>query len=163
MNKRKNIILVICISVSILIIMAVTVFAATGNIIEEHLAEKKESMSTEGLKNKSDVSSDSVMISTDRGYDNNAEQYNSELIGKYNKAVADGFVFQYEMFLNEDYLHSYKFVKAFSQDELQTAVFEDDYSVININGTRYYVKWGYPGDFKEADVLLLCCRSRQKL
>ena len=55
------------------------------------------------------------------------------------------------MYLNEENLHEYRFVRVFDSDELEKAFFKDDYSKLQIGNNDYYIKWGFPGQFKEAD------------
>lgn len=72
------------------------------------------------------------------------------------EALNAGYVYQFEKIeeYNEEWgvpLHGYRFVKAFSSEELDGAQFNDDYTWINIQGEDYFIMRNYIGDFRELD------------
>ena len=149
MNKQKKAIITICITIGAILVMVITVMAATSNPIVEKLAEKKRMQSGDVRK----IESGSSDNSNSEEYDlqEMKTQFNNELIKQYELAVDKGYVYQYEIYLDENNAHNYRFLHAFSSDELASAIFEDSYSILRINESRYYVKWGYLGDYGEAD------------
>lgn len=154
MKKHKKTILVICTVIAALIIISGAAMAMSDSIVVQ-LTQKNASVLNDGIRL---VTSDSLTDGTDLIKDSSAKerisQYDLALIERYEEALKAGYVYQYEMYLDDNYMHRYRYIGEFSDSELEEALFEDEYSVLNIRGNRFYIQWGYPGQFKEADSYL---------
>lgn len=154
--KKRVVVMVVITTIAMLLMVAV-VMASTGNIVTTQLTEKNEAIRNEGIQilaDRNDSLYDQDKSSLQVNENDYIDQFNKMLIEKFNNALDQGFVYQYEMYLNEDNLHEYRFVHSFTKEELKGAKFEDNYSKINISGSSYYIKWGFPGQFKEEDAEL---------
>ena len=147
--KKKKIIITTAVLLVAIFLITVVVIAGTRNSAADYLNDKIVSQREDGM----------ALIpegtKQEEKEDDLAAQFNRELIYKYDTALSCGYVFQYEMFMNENMVKDYRFIRAFSDEELAGASFTDDYSHIIIGGESYVIKWGYPGQFRQADDNLL--------
>ena len=109
------------------------------NIVAKHLNEEIVTRNEDGIP---------LVHDEEEEHDDLEQQFDRSMIRNYNLALEKGYIFQYEEFLNEEMVHDYRFIKAFTADELENAEFSNDYSRIYINGEPYVIKWGYTGEHR---------------
>lgn len=150
--KAKKILITAVIATVAVIVLAGIAAASAGNVVSDWLTGEIVSLNEGGLK-LADSENQEVYFekSQEQNFDNPEAQFNKGLPYKFKTALAEGHVYQYEMFMNEDRLHDYRFLHAFSKTELEDAEFTEDYSRIVIQGNTYVIKWGYPGELNEID------------
>ncbi|MBQ9814333.1 MAG: hypothetical protein IJM53_01435 [Lachnospiraceae bacterium] len=110
-------------------LIAGVVAASTRNKAEDAINDTIVSRSEDGVK----------LIDEEQNgeKDELEEQFNKELISKYKNALSEGNIFLYEMVLNSDNLHDYRFIRSFTAEELDGATFSSDYSRIIIQGETH--------------------------
>ena len=139
MRKRK-IALIISASFAAILLLTAAVSASIENIAENWLINKVVEQNKGGIsieKNKNEA-------------DPEKKAYQA-LPPKYKKALESNYIYLYEMYADENNNHAYRYVRAFSEEELKDATFSDDYSRIIIQNKPYIIKWGYPGQLREED------------
>lgn len=142
---KKKTALLITITVLVAVLLGSAVVAGTGSPAEEHLNNKIVSQNRDGLR----IINEQLEKESDTS--DTEAQFIKRLPEKFGNAVLNGYVYQYEMFLNNQMFHDYRFIRAFTEEELKEASFTDDYSRIVIQNETYVIQWGYPGQLPADD------------